>query len=191
MDEKKTVRALHKGDVSALQELIECYSPFVSSIIFRILRGKRQDCEELTQDVFLAAWDNRGKLQAGKVKPYLASIARNKAFSLLRKYHEELPLEEDILIYDDEDIQRKVEQKELSRLLDNALSQLEAAHRELFIRHYYYGQTVSEAAKAMNINESTAKTWLKRGREKLREILTANGVEYEKKFPKQRPVEVI
>lgn len=187
MDEAKTVKALHKGDVTALQELIRCYTPFVSSIIARILRDKPRDCEELTQDVFLAAWENRGKLTAGKVKPYLASIARNKAFSLLRKLREELPLEEDILIYDNENIQLKVEQRELAKQLDEALRQLPKEHRELFVRHYYYGQSVNEAAEAMNINPSTAKSWLKRGREKLREILTEQGIVYEGRDASEAP----
>lgn len=179
MDEDKLVKALRKEDVTALKELIIRYNPFVSSVIRRILKDRSGEWEELTQDVFMALWDNRKKLHDVKLKPYLAAIARNKAFSLLRQYREELPLEDDILIYDDEDIQLKIEQNELSRLVSEALDQLSRTHRELFIRHYYYGQTVCEAAKEMNINDSTAKSWLKRDREKLREILTEKGVEAE------------
>lgn len=181
MDEEKLVQALRKGEIAALEELIVSHNPFVSSIIAGILKGRSQECEELTQDVFLAVWDNRKKLEVGKLKSYLAVIARNRAFSLLRKYREELPLEEDILIYDNEDIQLKIEQKELSRLLNEALEQLPEEQRDLFVRHYYYGQTVSEASEIMGVNESTAKSWLKRGREKLKAILIEKGIEYGKK----------
>lgn len=189
MNEKEMVAALKKGDTAALRELIVQYNHFVSSVIARILKNRRQECEELTQDVFLAAWENRKKLTEGKVKSYLAVIARNKAFSLLRRFHEELPLEDDILIYDSENIQLEIEQKELSRLLNEALATLPAEHRELFVRHYYYGQTVAEAAKEMNINDSTAKSWLKRDREKLREILTEKGIETETAAGKSQPAE--
>lgn len=181
MDEAKLIKSLRKGETAALEELIINYNPFVSGIIAGILKGRSQECEELTQDVFITVWDNRKKIEEGKLKPYLAVISRNKAFSHLRKNREELPLEEDILIYDTEDIQLKIEQKELSRLLDEALEQLPEEHRELFVRHYYYGQTVSEAAETMGVNESTAKSWLKRGREKLKEILIQKGVESDKK----------
>lgn len=181
MDEEKLVQALRKGEIAALEELIVSHNLFVSSIIAGILKGRSQECEELTQDVFLAVWDNRKKLEVGKLKSYLAVIARNRAFSLLRKYREELPLEEDILIYDTEDIQLKIEQKELSRLLNEALEQLPEEQRDLFVRHYYYGQTVSEASEIMGVNESTAKSWLKRGREKLKAILIEKGIEYGKK----------
>lgn len=176
MKEEKMIELLQKSDFDALREMIVRYTPFVSSVLARILKNMSQDIDELTADVFVAAWDNRKKLEAGKLKSYLGVIARNKAFSLIRRAHEELPLEEDILIYDNEDIELRVEQKELSGLLKEALQSLPTAHRELFVRHYYYGQTVSEAAAEMDINESTAKSWLKRGRERLKEILTEKGV---------------
>lgn len=171
------IELLQKDDFDALREMIINYTPFVSSILARILKNMKQDIDELTADVFVAAWDNRKKLEAGKLAAYLGVIARNKAFSLLRKEHEELPLEEDILIYDNENIELMVEQKELSGLLKEALQSLPTAHRELFVRHYYYGQTVSEAASEMDINESTAKSWLKRGRERLRDILIEKGAQ--------------
>lgn len=171
------IELLQKDDFDALREMIINYTPFVSSVLTRILKNMKQDIDELTADVFVAAWDNRKKLEAGKLIAYLGVIARNKAFSLLRKEHEELPLEEDILIYDNENIELRVEQKELSGLLKEALKSLPTAHRELFVRHYYYGQTVSEAASEMDINESTAKSWLKRGRERLRDILIEKGAQ--------------
>ena len=184
MDEDKLVKALKKGSTEALSEIILHYTPFVSSIIRRILKDRSGEWEELTQDVFLALWDNRKKLDKVNIKPYLAAIARNKAFSLLRRYREELPLDDDILIYDNENIELKIEQKELNKLVKEALDSLPKEHRELFIRHYYYGQTVAEAAREMDINESTAKSWLKRGREKLRVILAEKGIESEKVLDK-------
>lgn len=177
--EENLIWELKKGSTWALKELIVKYTPFVSSIIARILRDRKEDVEELCQDVFVALWNNRKKAEAGKLKAYLGAIARNKAFSLLRKNHEELPLEEDILLFDDENIQQKAEQKELAAIVNTALYSLGTAQRELFVRHYYYGQTVREAAEIMDINDSTAKSWLARGREKLKEVLIQSGFSYD------------
>ena len=47
------------------------------------------------------------------------------------------------------------------------------------MRHYYYGQTVQEAALAMGVNLSTAKAWLRRGREALKAILKKEGYGHE------------
>ncbi|MCM1488543.1 MAG: sigma-70 family RNA polymerase sigma factor, partial [Firmicutes bacterium] len=85
MQEEKLIGSLQKGDTAALDRLIKQYNRYVSSIIGRIIGANRvADCEELTADVFLAVWNNRDKLQQGKIKSYLGKIARNRAFDLLR-----------------------------------------------------------------------------------------------------------
>ena len=178
-EEEKLVKALRRGELSALEELLDRYTPYVSSVIARILRGRQADVEELTADVFLAAWDNRAKLQPGKVKCYLGTIARNRAFNLLRASRESLPLEDDVLLLETEGPDRALDKKETARVVNQALSQLDKPQRELFVRHYYYGQTVQEAALAMGLNQSTAKTWLRRGRETLKTILEQEGYGHE------------
>ena len=175
MTDRELIRALNEGDVHALEELIDRYGKYVSSVVSRILSGRKQDCEELTEDVFLAAWNNRHKLREDKLKGYLGAIARNKAFNRLRDLQEELPLEDDVLL-EDSDIPCDIaEQKDTARLIERALSRLEPKQRELFVRHYWYGQTVKEAAEEMQLNLSTAKTWLARGREQLKGILIKEG----------------
>ena len=179
MTEAELVKALRRGSPDALAELIDLCNPYISSVIARILRGRQADVEELTADVFLAAWDNRDKLRPGQVKGYLGTIARNRAFNLLRSEHESLPLEDDILLLETDDPDKLLDRRETARMVNQALSQLERPHRELFVRHYYYGQTVQEAALAMGVNLSTAKTWLRRGRETLKTELRKEGYGYE------------
>ena len=175
MTEEQLVKALRRGELSALEELLDRYTPYVSSVISRILRGRQADVEELTADVFLAAWDNRDKLRPGKVKGYLGAIARNRAFNLLRADQASLPLEEDVLLLETDGPDKELDRRETARMVNKALAQLDRPQRELFVRHYYYGQTVQEAALAMGLNLSTAKTWLRRGRESLKTYLRKEG----------------
>ena len=179
MTEKQLVKELARGELSALETLIERYTPYVSSVIVRILRGRPADEEELTADVFLAAWDNRDRLRPGKVKGYLGAIARNRAFNLLRADRVSLPLEDDVLLLEADGPEKELDRRETARIVDQALSRLDKPQRELFVRHYYYGQTVQEAALAMGVNPSTAKTWLRRGRETLKTILKKEGYGHE------------
>ena len=179
MTEEQLVKSLRRGDLSALEELMDRYTPYVSSVVSRILRGRKADVEELTADVFLAAWDNRDKLRPGQVKGWLGAVARNRAFNLLRADHENLPLEEDVLLLKTDGPDRELDRKETARLVNQALARLDKPQRELFVRHYYYGQTVQEAALAMGLNPSTAKTWLRRGRETLKTILEKEGYGHE------------
>lgn len=179
MTETELVKALRRGNLDALSELIDRCTPYVSSVISRILRGRQADVEELTADVFLAAWDNRDKLRPGQVKGYLGAIARNRAFNLLRGLRESLPLEDDVLLLTADGPEKELDKRETARVVNRALSRLERPQRELFVRHYYYGQTVQEAALAMGLNLSTAKTWLRRGRETLKSELRKEGYGYE------------
>lgn len=57
-----------------------------------------------------------------------------------------------------------------------AVNTLGDPDREIFLRHYYYAQTVSEISHQMRLNESTVKTKLRRGRARLRAILLRWGV---------------
>ena len=179
MTEEQLVKALGRGELSALEALMDRYTPYVSSVVSRILRGRAADTEELTADVFLAAWDHRDQLRPGKVKGWLGAVARNRAFNLLRADRDSLPLEEDVLLLETEGPDRELDKKETARVVNGALSQLDKPQRELFVRHYYYGQTVQEAALAMGLNLSTAKTWLRRGREELKTILEQEGYGHE------------
>lgn len=176
MEDGELVKRLRWGDTAALEALIVRYTPYVSSVIARILKDHREDWEELTADVFLSVWENRAKLRADQLRGYLGTIARNRAFNFLRARRDVLPLEDDILMTEgDGSPEKLLESKELSMILNRALAQLGSDQRELFVRHYYYGETVAEAAAAMGINLSTAKTWLRRGREALKICLEKEG----------------
>lgn len=171
MNEEKIINELKCGEkraVRALEQLIERYTPYVYAVVKRIIGNKAEDCEEITADVFAAVWENRLKIKEGSFTAYLAAIARNKAFGFLRKNREDLPLEDDIIVIEENDPREEAEKKDLDRAVNNALMSLEKPQRELFVRHYYYGETIKEAAEKMNINLSTAKNWIYRGKEVLR-----------------------
>ena len=176
MTEEEIILSLRGDNTEALGELIDRYTPYISSVISRIIGGNTEDCRELTADVFFAAWVNRHKLKNGKVKSYLGEIARKTAFNFLRSNQSFLPLEEDLL-FDRDDPCEYAENRDLSEKLKKALSQLEGSKKELFLRYYYYGQKIKEAAEDMDIKPSTAKVWLKRGRDELQKILISEGVE--------------
>lgn len=176
MNDEELLRDLKNGSTAALEQLIGKYSRYVSAVLKNILREQAEDCEELAADVFFAVWENRDGLRAEGLKSYIGSIARNKAFNLIRRNKLALPLEDDLLIFEGEDIELNAERKDTAEHLRLALDSLEPLHKELFVRHYYYGFTIAEAAKEMGINLSTAKTWLKRGRETLKEMLSKEDV---------------
>lgn len=178
MREDRALRKLKSGDPGGLEELMEVYLSYVSAVVWHLLRGamQAQDMEEVVSDVFLAAWKQPGDLRPGKVKPWLGAVARHKAKNKLRELGRTLPLEEDALEWPDPaDLAAETERGEERELVRRAVDALLPPDREIFLRHYYYAQTVKEISSAMEINPSTVKTRLRRGREKLKDALARGG----------------
>ena len=99
MREDAILHKMQTGDPSGLESLMDIYIPYVSTVVWNILRGamSQEDGEEVVSDVFLAAWQQSSELKPGFVKGWLAAVARNKAKNKLRKMGKTLPLEDDFL----------------------------------------------------------------------------------------------
>lgn len=171
MREEVILRKMRSGDPAGLESLMDRYIPYVSTIVWNILRNcmTAQDAEEVVSDMFLAAWDQAEDIRPGFAKAWLGAVARNKAKTRLRQCRCELPLEEDVLEIPDESTpDSAAERAEEQRLVKRAVDSLGEPEREIFLRHYYYAQTVGEISQKMGLNESTIKTKLRRGRMRLK-----------------------
>ena len=178
MEEKELIRRMRRKDPGALAALMDRDITFACGVASSILRDAPRDVEEVVSDSFLALWDNAHKLVPGKVRSYLSTIVRNRAKNRLRELGREMPLEEDLL-----DLELSatpgptefLEQAERQALVAELLDTLSCQDRAIFLRHYYYGQTVAEIGAALAINPSTVKVRLHRGRKKLKELLLKRG----------------
>ena len=178
MRDELILRKMKRGDPSGLEELMDRYIAYVSAVVWNILRNtmSREDAEEVVSDVFLAAWDQAQDLRPHAVKAWLGTVARRKAFNKLRLRSGDLPLEEDVLeLAADDSPEGTLSRKEEAKLVRSAVDSLGEPDREVFLRHYFYAQTVQEISQVMSMNESTVKTRLRRGRGRLKEILTRWG----------------
>lgn len=174
MREEKIIQNMRARSPDALELLMNSYMPYVSTIVWNILRYSmtKEDAEEVVSDVFIAAWNQAEDLRAGHVKAWLGSVARNKAKDKLRQMNRDLPLEDDILEIPGDDIPASAAEKaDERRLVQAAINQLSETDKEVFLRYYYYSQNVAEISRSMNMNESTVKTKLRRGRMRLKELL--------------------
>ena len=86
-----------------------------------------------------------------------------------------MPLEEDVLGSSALNVEHDVEVREQARLVNQAMLNMDYPDREIFLRHYYYCQPLSQIAEEMKINLSTVKTRLRRGRSKLKDDLRKGG----------------
>lgn len=178
MRDEKIIQKIKDRDSRGLELLMDRYIGYVSAVVWGILRHSMtvQDAEEVVSDVFLAAWQQPDALQSGKLKPWLGAVGRNKAKNALRYCGRDLPLDEDVLELPDDAAFEKLERQEQALVLRQAVDHLGAKDREIFLRHYYYGQTVTDISREMKMPESTVKSRLRRGREKLKEYLIGRDI---------------
>ena len=112
--------------------------------------------------------------QAG-LRPWLGAVARNRATDCLRKTKPTVPLPEDDGPSQAEGPEETAAAKDQAERLWQAVDGLGEPDRTLFLRHYYYGEKLSEAVRGLGLSPGAARIRLSRGRKKLREILTKGG----------------
>jgi len=178
MDERALVKKLNRHKRGALDQAVDLYTPYVSTVILRTLSGRacREDVEELCADVFVALWTHAEELDPAQgLRPWLAAVAKNKATDWLRKCRPSVTMPEDA-----PDIspgpEELVQRREQSALIWAAVDGLEEPDRSLFLRYYYEGEKLKTAAAELGLSETAAKQRLFRGRKVLRNMLR-EGVE--------------
>ena len=149
MTDARALIQLQSGNQQALEWFIDRYSGYVGAIVNSALQGSmsRADVEEVAADVFVTLWKSAEKLVPLNLKGYLSSVARSLALKKLRERKQELPLEEDILVFEEDALIEKLDQEERDRRVREAVLSMPQPDREIFLRFYYYCQSVSVIAE--------------------------------------------
>jgi RNA polymerase sigma-70 factor (ECF subfamily) len=149
------------------------YSRFGRSVYTLALRllGSSEAAEELTQDVFLAAWRKGSRFDStrGRLSTWLMAIAHNLAVDRLR--HERGAGRPKLILV--EEVPESADTDEEAALLDRdrarrALAGLSPAERHLLSQAYFYGWTAREISESEGIPLGTVKTRLRTALIKLR-----------------------
>ena len=165
---------LRRQDADALEELTARYRSYVCTVLTNILgaAGTREDVEELCSDVFLSLWQHAQGLDAARLRPWLGTVARNKAKSRLRGSRA-LPMDLDELELPDggPGLEEEAIRKELAEKVRRAVDSLRPRDREIFLRYYFYLQPVETIGAATGLAPASVRSRLSRGREVLRKKL--------------------
>ena len=175
--ERTALERMRKGDEQALAWFIRRYTAYVSAIVWN-LAGHAidvRDAEEITADVFLTLWRYCENPGDGKVKSYLAAIARTKALDRLKSLGRDAELEYDELELAAEGPEREVMEREARSAVRRAVEAMGPPDREIFIRHYYYGESCPDVALAVGLSPANVRKRLERGRDALRRALEEGG----------------
>ena len=177
MNDGSIIALYFRRDENAIRETEKSYGGKLQGIAQRILECF-EDAQECVNDTYLKAWDTIPPQRPKAFFAYLAKICRNFAFGKLdwkqaaKRHGEVIALTEELeACIPDRNREGEVERREIIRALNEFLEGLPTQSRHLFLRRYWYGDTIGEIAARYGYSESKVKTQLFRTREKLRGYL--------------------
>jgi RNA polymerase sigma-70 factor (ECF subfamily) len=163
VEDADLIRQAARGGVEAYNLLVSRWEKRVYNYLLRLTRN-REDALDLTQDVFLKAYQNLRKLDdPGRFSPWLYRIAHNEAYSLFRKRRPEADAEELKPESSEDEIAvagSPVFPIELSLAVEAALERLTADQREAVVLKIYQGFKFEEMAEILGCPVSTIKSRL-------------------------------
>lgn len=178
MDE--IVNLLWKRDEQALNIMEKHYGGFCHRIITGLL-SSIQDAEEALNDVWLKVWNSIPPANPKYLRAYLAKTARNTALHYIEREQAQkrsgvtVLLDELAECIPDYASTQEMDMVILKDVLNRFVRSMHGEERSIFLRRYYFGESVKEIAAAHNCSENRVAVALHRTRNKLRSFLEKEG----------------
>ncbi len=184
MDDGSIVELYHRREEQAIIESNNKYGKLCRSIALRLL-GVRENAEECVNDTWHAAWNRMPPERPQSLGAFLGRITRNLSISRWRQEHARKRYNGiEVLLSELEDcvpapgtVEEIVERRQLAQTISTWLDGLAAEDRRLFIRRYWYCDSVKELAEEQRKGANALSQRLLRLRKSLRTFLESEGVE--------------
>lgn len=183
MDDLSIIELYFERDEQAIRETDQKYGKLCYKIAYNILES-REDSEECVNDTYLGVWQAIPPTRPKSLMAFVCAITRNLSFKKLeseraqkRSHSAVVSLSELEDILPDERIKDSLGDEELGRLISRFLRRQKADARNVFIRKYYFFDSINEISTRYGFSESRVKNMLYHTRNKLKEYLIKEGVE--------------
>ena len=181
MNDNKIMALLLKRSEEAISALAERFGRRLYLTAVNIL-GSVRDAEESVSDTYLAVWNAIPPRKPDPLSGFVYSTGRNQALkklrgrtALKRSGNYDLSLEELAGCIPGPALEETVEARELGNAIDRFLDRQSAQTRAIFLRRYWFGDSVNAIARDFGMKESAVSVRLSRTREKLHSFLVKEG----------------
>ena len=183
MEDRDIIALYWARNEQAISETELKYGNYCRSIAQNILHN-HSDTEECINDAYLGAWNTIPPQAPNPLLSYICRIVRNLA---INRYHAnsakkrnsvyDISLEElDNCFPLDFSVESHLEAVEIAQLINRFLGTLEMENRIMFVRRYWYSDSIEDIAKLFGVSKNNVSVRLSRTREKLRTYLMKEGV---------------
>lgn len=178
-EEKALLEKIAHQDDQALSLLYDRYARLLYSIVFSIVK-KKEEAEDILQDVFLQVWTKALSFDSskGNVYAWLVTMTRNKAIDRVRSKQfqtmKNASQETDTSTLSDSEQNTALDAvmlMERSSKIKDALNAIPQEQKETIQLAYYTGLTQTEISQKLNVPLGTVKTRVRQGMQKLRGLL--------------------
>ena len=180
MEDQKIIELFWARSELAIQALAAKYEKLLYKISFHILQDS-EDVAECLNDTYLGVWNAIPPARPNPLSAFVCKITRNIS---LKKYRTNTAAKRDASM----DVSLELEPciltpsaeeewsaQELGRAINRFVSTLDQENRVLFVRRYWFADSVGDIAKDLRISENLASVRLKRIRKQLQKFLEQEG----------------
>lgn len=183
MDDKVIIELYFARNEQAIKETDIKYGKLCCNIANNIL-SSAEDAEECVNDAYLTVWSKIPPTRPDNFMAFLCKVVRNLSmkrldFNLALKRTQKLTVSFQELeeILPDTCIVSEREYENLGKIISDFLRQEKEVPRNVFIRRYYFFDSIGDIAKRYGFTESKVKNMLYHSRKKLQKILIEKDVE--------------
>lgn len=184
LDDKTIILLFYERSEQAIIELAAKYGAVCLKLANNILNNP-MDAEECVNDAYLGAWNTIPPNHPDALLAYVCRIVRNIS---IMKYHKNTALkrsstytvaldELEATLASKTNVEEELSAKELSGFISRFLDTLDQKNRILFVRRYWYADSIADLAMHMKLSENSVSVRLLRIRRKLKLYLKKEGYE--------------
>ena len=184
MEDQKIIDLYTNREGRAIHETDKKYGRLCTSISMGILNDMR-DSEECVSDTWLTLWNQIPPKKPNPFKAYICRIIKNLSLKRYEYHHAkrrnsqyDLSLEElEECINKEQNVEIHIELRELKWIIAKFIENLPKEKRILFLRRYWFLQSVKEIAQDYETTPKNMSVKLLRIRKELKEYLKEEGFE--------------
>ncbi len=183
MEDERLIELFWNRSENAILETATKYGLYLQKISMNILKSA-EDAKECVNDTYFKVWNSIPPQRPGMFQSWIGRIARNISFDRYKREHAQKRGGKgfDILLSEladcipDQNSGKESEDEEIREILNLFLQELKKESRMIFVRRYWYGDSIGEIALRFELKESKVKTSLYRSRNRLRTHLEKGGI---------------
>lgn len=180
MEDKKIIALLFARAEDAIELMARRFGKRLYRTAMNIL-GIREDAEEAVSDTYLAVWNAIPPGRPDPLAGFVYKTGRNQALDRLRRENAQkrsgydIPLDELADCLSGASLEDEIDARLLGRAIDRFLDTVPKDTRVLFLRRYWFGDSVKQIAFDRGLTANAVSVRLSRTREQLRAYLTGEG----------------